>query len=653
MTAMNTTTTASPVSETNPSWNEVLSLTSPDGRLQLQLGQFDHMGTNGVSRQPHRQMLGYRILRDGEPMTELAAVGLAFTGGPRMFTSLKVENFTTSETDETYKPTYGEHAVYPAAYKEALVQVNETREPCRQFNLRVRVYDGCCALRYELPQQEALADRISIQTDMTEFSFPAGSLGYECLYHEDEYRPRPIHEFLQEQETDGIGHPGAWLPVTVKLPDGRYMAIAEANLRRGSQMCVLPSKREDTLQANQVSPTVHDFQDGPYESAWRLLITADRPADLVGRSYHLEALCPPADEPLAKADWIRPGPAMRDTTISTSDARQCIDLAAATGMRYILFDAGWYGPEPDEDADLTQVQLDEVRLKKAKPDHDGMDLPQVIEYGKQKGVGILLYVNHRLAENQFDRALPVWEKWGIAGIKLGFVHVGPAEWTDWLLTCIEKCAKHKLLVDIHDAYRPTGLSRTYPNLLTQEGIRGNEHMPTPTHNVTLPFTRFIIGAGDYTLCFNNARQKTTNAHQLAMGVVYYSPLQLLYWYSRPKDVADLPGRECWDNLPTTWDETRGLDGEIGQFVAVARRSAKTWYLGVMTNEQPRQLELPLDFLGDGQFDATLYYDGEPASTKTPRPEITKRSQTVSSSDSLPVDLPARSGLTVIFTPRSA
>lgn len=614
----------------------------------LQIGRFDRDLGRGIFHKPERGLVGYQLFLDGKPLTEMGAVGLAMTGQPRLCTGLVVESVETSEADETYRPAYGEHAVHPAAYAEALVQLRETRATGRRFSLRVRVYDGCVALRYELPAQEALPASVSVDSDLTEFAFPEGSVGYECLYHEDEYWARPLHEFLSEQSMQGLGHPGAWLPVVVRVPGGQCVAVAEAGLRAGSQMCVKPAGA-DRLRAAQCAATPHDFANGEYRSAWRALIVADRPADLIGRSYHLEALCPPAKPALAGASWIKPGPAIRDTTLSTIGARRCIDFAAKTGMKYVLFDAGWYGAEPDEDADLKRVQLDRDRVMAAMPDHQGLDLREVIAYGKTHDVGIFLYVNYRLAEAQLDEALPVWQEWGVAGIKLGFVTVGPAQWTDWLLTCIEKCAAHNLLVNIHDAYRPTGLSRTYPNLLTQEGIRGNEHMPTATHNVSLPFTRFVIGAGDYTLCFDNDRQQGTNAHQLAMGAVYYSPYQVLYWYSRPDMVEGVAGREYWDGLPTTWDETRGVVGEIGEYVAVARRSGSTWYLGVMNNEQSRTVEVPLGFLGDGKYDAVIYEDGvSPPDQRLPL--VTRRSDRFVGRDTLTVDVQASGGLAAIFSP---
>lgn len=164
-------------------------------------------------------------------------------------------------------------------------------------------------------------------------------------------------------------------------------------------------------------------------------------------------------------------------------------------LQYIHFDAGWYGFEYDKASDATTVTLDPRR----NPDINALNLKEVVAYAKERGIGVILYVNQRALQQQLDEILPLYKSWGIAGIKFGFVQVGSQVWTKWMHEAVKKCADYGLMVDIHDEYRPTGFSRTYPNLMTQEGIRGNEEFPDATHNATLPFTRFIAGAADYTI----------------------------------------------------------------------------------------------------------------------------------------------------------
>lgn len=212
-------------------------------------------------------------------------------------------------------------------------------------------------------------------------------------------------------------------------------------------------------------------------------------------------------------------------------------------------------------------------------------------------------------EKQIDDFLPVYKEWGIKGLKFGFVNTGPQGWTRWLHECVRKCAEYGFIVNVHDAYRTTGYTRTYPNMLTVEGIRGNEHFPSARHNATLPFTRFLAGCGDYTICYFDARLPNTRAHQLAMSVIAYSPLQSIGWYDRPSDYQGEPELEFFRHLPTVWHDTKVVAGEIGEFALIARQTEEEWYVGAITNESARILPLKLDFLRpDIRYWATAYAD---------------------------------------------
>lgn len=275
-------------------------------------------------------------------------------------------------------------------------------------------------------------------------------------------------------------------------------------------------------------------------------------------------------------------------------------------LQYIHIDASWYGSEMSMASDAASVS----------PDKD-FDIPALTTYAETKGIGLLVYVNQRALVQQLDELLPLYKKWGIKGIKFGFVQIGNQHWSTWLHDAIKKCAEYEMLVDIHDEYRPTGFSRTYPNLMTQEGIRGNEEMPDATHNTILPFTRFLAGAADYTICYYNSRIKTTHAHQLAMAAVYYSPLQFLYWYDQPSAYRDEPEIEFFDNVKTVWDDTKIIDGDIGEFITIARRSNKDWFLGTLGNNEARNITTPLSFLdADQKYVACIYTDDDKVDTRT-------------------------------------
>jgi alpha-glucosidase len=340
------------------------------------------------------------------------------------------------------------------------------------------------------------------------------------------------------------------------------------------------------------------------------------------------------NDPCALTDtaWIKPGKAIREASLSTVGAKACVDFAVKHNLQYIEFDAGWYGHEYSDASDASGVALDAARVSKI-PNHGGLDLPVVIRYARERGVGVWLYVNSRALERQLDVLLPLYKSWGVAGIKYGFVNVGTQKATAWLHEAIRKTAAHKLMVDVHDEYCPTGWSRTYPNLLTQEGIHGDEE--APANNVTLDilFTRMLAGAADNTICYYDGRvnRNATHAYQLAKAVCFYSPLQFLYWYDRPfrspgaagrgpdgpNILGDEPELEFFDAVPTVWDDTKVLHGEIGEYGILARRSGPDWFIGFMNANQPRHFEVPLTFLAAGtRYVALLYSDDPTIPTRT-------------------------------------
>jgi len=247
----------------------------------------------------------------------------------------------------------------------------------------------------------------------------------------------------------------------------------------------------------------------------------------------------------------------------------------------------------------------------------------------------------------------------VKGIKFGFVHVGSQHWTTWMHEAVKKCAKYNLMVDIHDEYRPTGFSRTYPNLLTQEGVRGNEEMPEATNSTVLPFTRFVAGAADHTICYyhqngikpNLARyMKTTSGHQLALAVIFYSPLQFMYWYDKPSDIQDEPELEFFDKVPVVWDDTKVIHDEIGQFATIARRSGNDWFVGTVTNTEAREVDLSLNFLEKGRkYDATIYSDNPTIKTRT---HVQIRKMTVTSETILKFNLNASGGQAIRIVPKN-
>jgi alpha-glucosidase len=281
------------------------------------------------------------------------------------------------------------------------------------------------------------------------------------------------------------------------------------------------------------------------------------------------------------------------------------------------------------------------------PDKD-LDISALCKYAESKGIGLMVYVNQRALVQQLDSLLPLYKRWGLKGIKFGFVQIGNQHWSTWLHDAVRKCGEYEMMVDIHDEYRPTGFSRTYPNLMTQEGIRGNEEMPDATHNTILPFTRFLAGAADYTLCYFNGRVKNTKAHQLAMAAVYYSPLQFMFWYDRPEFYKGEEELEFWKAIPSVWDDSRALDGEIGEYIIQAHRSGNDWFVGAMTNTEARTVTVMTDFLEPGKkYTAHLYEDDDKLNTGT---KVRTAHKKVKAGDKLILKLKASGGAALHFTP---
>ncbi len=260
-----------------------------------------------------------------------------------------------------------------------------------------------------------------------------------------------------------------------------------------------------------------------------------------------------------------------------------------------------------------------------------IDIPELVRYGAERGVKILLWLEWNHADRQMEEAFPLYEKWGVAGVKVDFMARDDQYVVNFYHRLVKLAAKHHLVVDFHGAYKPTGVSRTYPNLMTREGVMGNEYVKwstriTPEHKVTIPFTRGMLGEMDFTPgAFVNVTMgkfKTeseapcpmtmgTRCNELAMMVVYESPLQVLC--DAPYNYRHSPaGTDFLKIVPTTWDDTRVLNASVGNYITVARRSGDEWYIATMTDEDGRTLSIPLDFLGEGSFEATIWKDADDA-----------------------------------------
>jgi len=563
-------------------------LKSPDGKIVLKF----RLQPGGYP--------AYQVSFEGKPIVYESRLGLA----PGLTNSFRIVGTVTNQHQGQWTNSFSERRVIPDNYRELKVDLRHASG--RALRIVFRAYNEGAAFRYEFPV-DATNDFIA-SGECSEFCFPPGTLGYEEHSTEGEYQRVNVANFK----------PWCERPLTLEYAGGYYATLLEAANRNYPRMLLSPlsgvagalTSALGGTSSNTTEGRRRQRQDstaklnGGDSTPWRLFIVGKKPRDLLERNYLLLDLNLPCA--LADISWIKPGKAMRDGFLKTTSSKAIIDFAATVELRYVEWDWHWYGnDETFETGDATVVR---------SPD---LDLDEVIRYGKEKNVGIILYVDHNQIRKQRDMLFPLYEKWGVAGVKIGFVDVGPESETAWITETIQKAAEHHLVMDIHDGYRSTGLERTYPNLLTVEGIRGNEHMPSAEHNCILPFTRYVGGVGDYTVCYYNSRIQTTHAHQLAMAVIVFSPLQFIFWYDSPSDFNGEPEVEFFRHIPTVWDETKVLNGEIGKYATIARRSGDEWFVGAINGLESKHLKLPLTFLDKSKrYVAHIYSDDKSVPTRT-------------------------------------
>jgi alpha-glucosidase len=508
---------------------------------------------------------------------------------------------------------------------------NELRlEMDGNYAIVFRAYNYGVAYRFEttLPQPEVI-----INAEEALFKFPSDYTVFypaeESFYSHNErlYTPTQMHD---------IGRKAlATLPAVVTAEGGVKVAIAESDVDdypglwfRGTDgpalaatfppypLKLTPEGDRDVKVAESADYIAKT--KGTRAFPWRVIGIAEQDGDLITNPlvYLLEK---PSE--LTDTSWIRPGKVAWDwwnanniygvdfkAGINTETYKYYIDFASKYGIPYIILDEGWYK--------LGNV-LDVV------PD---INIPELVAYGKQKNVGLILWLTWKSLDEQFIPALDRYEKWGIKGVKVDFMQRDDQPMINYLHRVCRETAKRHLLVDFHGLQRSATMTRTWPNLISNEGVRGNEWNKwsaeiTPTHTITLPFTRMFLGPMDFTpgamlnagtrsfaQVFNRPMSQGTRCHQLAMYVVYESPLQMLA--DSPSNYLREPdAMEFLSAVPTTWDDTRVLAAKIAEYVVIARRSGNSWYIGAMTDWMPREIAVDLSFLPPGQFAMTAYQDG--------------------------------------------
>lgn len=520
--------------------------------------------------------------------------------------------FTKSEKrsiSHTWENEFGEKRLVPENYNETTIfLVNGGIK----LNLIIRVYNEGAAFAYEFPPHPGL-DSIHIVDENIVYGFKSDHFTWSAPRAQALYSHVPL---------SGI-HKGSERPLVIEIDSSYVIALAEAGLVDYARMKFDPDSTGEFSIRSRLDGEVRKLL--PFRSPWRVIMSGKNAGDLLEKNYLLLNLNDPSQ--VDNHAWIKPGKALREVTLTTTGAMALVDFIDRHKMQYIEFDAGWYGYEYDDSSDARSVNVDPRRSP------GPLELEKIIPYARSKDIGVLLYVNRRALERQLDELLPLFRSWGVSGIKFGFVQVGTQKATSWMHEAIRKCADYQLVVDVHDEYRPTGYSRTYPNFLTQEGIRGDEESPPNSHTLITMFTRMLAGAGDNTICYFDRRvdeKMGSHASQLAKAVCIFSPLQFLYWYDRlvparkedefsgnPNYLSDEPEMEFFDKVPTVWDETRVLHASIGEYGVIARRKGEEWFIGGINGSQTRELDIDFSFLDRGRnYTATFYTDDPSVNTRT-------------------------------------
>lgn len=593
----------------------------------------------------------YHVESEGKILIEDAKLGLNTSLGAWK-DGFTLKDATSSSDDTTWEPIVGEQDVIRDCYNETKFVL--AQESGIELGITMRAYDEGVALRYELPDME---EDYKITDEYTQFTFPAGTYANAHVGGNQTVPSRMAVESITGSTMQR--------PMTLQFTDGHLMTICEANLDHYDTMVL----KKDSSKARTVKAAYGGSNtitaDTPDATPWRALVIAEDETDLADNATLVMNLNEaPDEETYGFSEWVEPGSCLRAASgMNNSAIKKVVDQAQRNGIKYVLLDTGWYGPENDANCDPrldpTKLDLNNAKdkflmdnyfateggynntgegvfdtkghgfskygsLGQSGDFNTEVDIPMLCDYANEKGVGIILYVNgvllpDRSGRNRFttDEMFAYFEKWGVKGVKPGFVKVRSQSNETYLEEqVIKSAAKHKLVMTIHDEYVASGLERTYPNLMQEEGILGDEGIgknnPQVDKDIATLFTRTIQGPADHTFCYPG---KGTKAYALASPIMFRAGMSLLYWYTDPESipVQDQSKVGIWKDFPGTWSKTLYLEGKMYQYATYARKTKEdVWYVGSLSAVN-RTLEVPLDFLDeDTWYVADVYADGADA-----------------------------------------
>jgi alpha-glucosidase len=653
-----------------PAFAAPVAVSSPEGVLTVSVD------VNGEGRPE------YQVARLGQPVIAPSRLGFLFTNAPKLERNFAITSSATSSTNDRWEQPWGERRFVTNRYNELRLTLTEKVDLKRRLDIVFRVYDDGVGFRYEFPDQANLKD-VAIAEEITEFAVarPATAWwipAFQWNREEYLYNRTPLTEV-------GI----AQTPMTIRTEDGLHIAFHEAALVDYSGMNLQNEgngRFRAILTPSAEGPKVR--RDAPFPTPWRTMQIADTAAGLVTNDLILNLNDP---NRLGDVSWVEPfkyvgvwwamhldkeswGPGPKHGA-NNANVKRYIDFAAKHGFRGILVE-GWNEGWNDD----WFANGRDFSFTRAYPD---FDIEELARYARSRGVRLIGHHetagNIAVYEPQLDAAFDLYERLGIDAVKTGYVADmgglqvrGPDgkirfEWHEGQeaarhhLKVVTEAAERRIAVNPHEPIKDTGLRRTYPNWVAREGARGMEFnawgVPPnpPEHEANLVFTRMLAGPMDFTpgiLSLQGRGQPilSTQAKQLALYVVIYSPIQMAADLIENYEANMAPFQFIKD-VPADWSETRVLNGEIGDFVTIARkdRRSENWYLGAVTDEEGRNLEVPLSFLSPGRkYRAQIYRDGPDAHYRTNGKDIVIEERTVTARDTLTLRLAAGGGQAIRF-----
>lgn len=627
-----------------------LSISSPDGKLKFSL-------------KVTPENISYEVNYKKQPLVENSSLGFNFDSG-EFGSNLKVGKVRRKSIDETYELVVGKVSTARNHCNEMVVPLQEKVSPGRLMNLVVRAFNDGIAFRYEFPEQEGWNSYV-MYDEKTQFRLsgnPMALLMYLPGYintHEGVYTHTGYDKIAKKRLIE--------MPVTLEFENGVFMSITEAAIRDYAGMYLV--KEKDAF-AGKLSPRLGqekikvEINEFPHRTPWRVISVSDRIGGLLETNI-LTSLNEPCK--IEDTSWIKPcrttftwwnGNVVPDSTFSPGNNfetnKYYIDFAARNGLDahgiygYAEtpwyyddnFNFGWAGPN----ADITRPI-------------PCLNMPRIADYAKSKGVGIHLWVHWRPLYDKLEEAFALYEKWGVKGLMVDFLDRDDQEMIRIQEDILKAAAKHRLFIQFHGSSKPSGLTRTYPNEFTREGTLNYEVCKWDTlvnadHDISIPFTRLLAGPADYHLGgfralprskfkiqYVNPYVMSTRCHMMAMYVVLENHLTSLC--DKPEAYEGQPGFEVLRTVPGTWDEIRVPLAEFNKYVTVARRSGTDWWVGTLNDGTARTLNLKLDFLGDGKYQAEIYTDA-PDADENPN-HLNKETRTVTRKDVIELPLAADGG----------